>query len=94
MAWSPLLIDPAHREPLVAALHAAHLRGEGMTDSPHRGACPQPGEPALEHALDHPIPLTRPGAHRTSFLRPEQHAPSGVGVKDLRPLRGRPPADP
>ena len=23
-------------------------------------------------------------------LRPEQHAPRGVGVKDLRPLRGRP----
>jgi len=30
------------------------------------------------------------GATPQPLLRPEQRAPSGVGVKDLRPLRGRP----
>ena len=27
--------------------------------------------------------------HRLHLLRLEQHAPRGIGVKDLRPLRGR-----
>src|SRR4051812_50130843 len=62
--------------------------GEGMSDSPSRGLSTS-REPALEHAPDHHGPeeheeFTDPP------LRPEQPAPSGVDVKDLRPLRGRP----
>jgi hypothetical protein len=59
-----------------------------MTDSPTRGLSTA-GAPALEHAPNHDHPnITEP--HPTRLLRPEQRAPSGVGVKDLRPLRGRP----
>ena len=59
-----------------------------MTDSPPRGLSTsrdtgtgaRTRPPAPEHRGAAPQPL----------LRPEQRAPSGVGVKDLRPLRGRP----
>ncbi len=54
---------------------------------PHRGPVHQP-EPALDYAHDHPEP--HPGAAPAPVLRLPQRAPSGVGVKDLRPLRGRP----
>lgn len=59
-----------------------------MTDSPHRGLSTT-GKPDRS---THPTPSnTTPGSHpNPSFLRHEQHAPSDVGVKDLRPLRGRP----
>jgi hypothetical protein len=59
-----------------------------MTDSPKR-ACPPAGEPALEHAPDHDH-LNFPELPNPPSPRPEQRAPRGVGVKDLRPLRGRP----
>ena len=42
-AWSPLLIDLAHREPVVAL----HAQSEGMTDSP-TGGLSIAGAPALE----------------------------------------------
>ena len=58
-----------------------------MTDSPHRGLSTA-GDPALEHAHD-PLPENNTEPPHLS-LRPEQRAPRGVGVKDLRPLRGRP----
>ena len=42
----------------------------------------------MEHAIDHPtFETVEPLKH---LLRTEQRAPFGVGVKDLRPLRGRP----
>jgi hypothetical protein len=55
-----------------------------MTDSPHR-ACPHPGD--RTGARTRP-PTTTPRTTTQPFLRREQHAPHGVGVKDLRPLRG------
>ena len=58
-----------------------------MTDSPHLRGLSTTGAPALEtHPTRTPTP-TEP--HRLHFLRLEQHAPRGIGVKDLRPLRGR-----
>src|SRR5215212_1500147 len=59
-----------------------------MTDSPARGLSTA-GAPALEHAPRPRAPEPH-GAAPTRLLRPEQRAPSGVCVKDLRPLRGRP----
>ena len=45
--------------------------------------------PVAQH--DHPPPRSSPGSRNTSFLlRPEQRAPDSAGVKDPRPLRGRP----
>jgi hypothetical protein len=58
-----------------------------MTDSPT--GLSTAGAPALEHAPDHDHPEHH-GAAPTRLLRPEQRAPSGAGIKDLRPLRGRP----
>ncbi|HEX2297714.1 MAG TPA: hypothetical protein VHH34_04215, partial [Pseudonocardiaceae bacterium] len=60
-----------------------------MTDSPNR-ACPPPGH---RHWSMHLTPITRPVEprdHPPPFSAREQRAPPGVGVKDLRPLRGRP----
>jgi hypothetical protein len=58
-----------------------------MTDSPTK-ACPHPGKPDWS---THPTTQDNPEEHPPhSFLRREQHAPNDVGVKDLRPLRGRP----
>jgi hypothetical protein len=79
------LIDLAHREP-VAALHAER---EGMTDSPTSGPVHSRGTGTgacapNAHAHDRPEP------HRGHLPRPEQRAPAGVGVKDLRPQGGRP----
>jgi hypothetical protein len=59
-----------------------------MTDSPSPGLSTSrnrrwstaPDRPSIEN---NPEPTDLP-------LRPEQHAPPGVDVKDLRPLRGRP----
>src|SRR5690348_4851209 len=63
------------------------LRAEGMTDTPTRG-CPDIRTPVLEHA---PNPPPRLRSRRLlSFVRVFQHAPVGVDVQDLRPLRGRP----
>ena len=60
-----------------------------MSDSPHPGPVHQPGTPTLEHAPDH-----RDREEQQELvanrLPPQQRAPSGVDVKDLRPLRGRP----
>jgi hypothetical protein len=55
-----------------------------MTDSPH-GPVHQPGHPALEQQHQTPtIPTSR--SRPTLLLRPEQRAPIGDDVKDLRPL--------
>jgi hypothetical protein len=59
-----------------------------MTDSPH-GACPPSRNPALEqHAPLSPEPIS--GSRPEHFFPVLQHAPRGVDVQDLRPLRGRP----
>jgi len=57
-----------------------------MTDTPIRG-CPAIRTPVMEHAHN----PTRQGirSRRLSFCL-FQHAPGGVDVQDLRPLRGRP----
>jgi hypothetical protein len=54
-----------------------------MTDS-----CPAIRTPVMEHAPD---PIHQDRRSRRSFLLLRfQHAPHGVDVQDLRPLRGRP----
>jgi hypothetical protein len=60
-----------------------------MSDSPDPGPVHQPGTPTLEHAPDH---RNREEQQElvANRLPPQQRAPSGVDVKDLRPLRGRP----
>ena len=60
-----------------------------MTDSPLTGPVHQPGR---RHWSTHPTSNHRTDRSRTdtNLLRPQQRAPPGVGVKDLRPLRGRP----
>jgi hypothetical protein len=58
-----------------------------MTDSP------SPGLSTAGATGDWSVHLTRApetSEPAQSLLRPEQRAPSGAGVKDLRPLRGRP----
>jgi len=61
---------------------------EGMTDTPIRG-CPAIRTPVMEYAPNPPPPSLR--SHQLlSFFRVFQHAPVGVDVQDLRPLRGRP----
>jgi hypothetical protein len=42
----------------------------------------------MEHTIDHPTFETVEPPNNS--LRTQQRAPPGVGVKDLRPLRGRP----
>ena len=61
---------------------------EGMTDTPIRG-CPAIRTPVMEHAPNPPPPSLR-SRRLLSFFRVFQHAPVGVDVQDLRPLRGRP----
>ncbi|MDQ2709636.1 MAG: hypothetical protein M3Z25_19310 [Actinomycetota bacterium] len=58
-----------------------------MTDSPTRGLSTSrdTGTGARQQ-----IPSHQHRSRRTHLLRCEQHAPSGVEVKNLRPLRGRP----
>ena len=60
-----------------------------MTDSPLTGPVHQPGR---RHWSTHPTSNHRTdrSCTDTNLLRPEQRAPPGVDVKDLRPLRGRP----
>ena len=75
----PPLIDLAHH----LSQHSMPPRAaKGLPTAPP-GACPPAGPPALEHALDRPD-LT--GSPTSLPLRFPQRAPSGVGVKDLRPL--------
>ena len=57
-----------------------------MTDTPIRG-CPAIRTPVMEHA--HNLTRQRIRSRRLSFCL-FQHAPGGVDVQDLRPLRGRP----
>jgi len=58
---------------------------------PPRGACPPAGQPALEHTpTHHPTPEEQDPQPTTRLLRHQKRAPRDVGVKDLRPLRGRP----
>src|SRR5690348_1539616 len=64
-------------------------RGEGMTDSPlwalsqSRGTGDGADTQTPHGTTPHPTQQASP---------PDKHAPPGVGVHDLRPLRGRPPA--
>jgi hypothetical protein len=59
--------------------------GEGMTDTPT--GCHAIRTPVMEHAHNpHP---PKPQIRRLPFCL-FQHAPGGVDVQDLRPLRGRP----
>ena len=63
------------------------LRGEGMTDTPP-GAVPLSGHRSWStHTTLSPGSSEPP---TSSFFRVFQHAPGGVDVQDLRPLRGRP----
>ena len=59
-----------------------------MTDTPIRG-CPAIRTPVMEYAPNPPPPSLR-SRRLLSFFRVFQHAPVGVDVQDLRPLRGRP----
>ena len=62
---------------------------EGMTDSPAtRGLSTPTGTRRWSHA-PRPIPRVHRSSRPTSPLRPQQHASRGIGVQDLRPLRGR-----
>src|SRR5215472_5051471 len=65
-------------------------RGEGMTDRPSRLST-KPGNPAMEQT-PHPNPLTP--STDTTFLRPTSIRRTASASRTLRPLRGRPPADP
>jgi hypothetical protein len=56
---------------------------------PPTRACPPAGTPALEHT-PHTSQADHVGAAEHRFFPVFQHAPRGVGVQDLRPLRGRP----
>src|SRR5512133_1442788 len=58
-----------------------------MTDTPN-GAVPLSGHRSWStHPTPHPPGLR---SRRLPFFRVFQHAPGGVDVQDLRPLRGRP----
>src|SRR3954469_14372946 len=60
-----------------------------MTDSPLTGPVHQPGTGAgAPHLTARRSRTTRSPTNLA--LRPEQHPPAGVDVKDLQPLRGRP----
>jgi hypothetical protein len=62
------------------------VNGEGMTDSP-TGPVHQPGTRLWRSTRpSHP----NRGAARLPIFRPEQPAPIGDGVKDLRPLTRAP----
>ena len=66
-----------------------------MTDSPHySGACPHLPGTRPWSSTDHPLPEHTRETPEPLILRLEQRAPTGVGVKDLRPLRGRPAGAP
>jgi hypothetical protein len=61
-----------------------------MTDNPHLGPVHQPGHRRWStHPTTRIAPNTRSPQTRV-LLRSPQRAPSGAGIKDLRPLRGRP----
>jgi hypothetical protein len=59
-----------------------------MTDSPHRGLSTKP-EPGTGARTPRPLQADHIGA-ATRSSPAFQHAPRGVDVQDLRPLRGRP----
>jgi hypothetical protein len=63
---------------------------EGMTDSPHPGGLSTSRGKPPGNGAHTPNPDPTTGSSTTTLLRPEQRAPRGVDVKDLRPLRGRP----
>lgn len=63
--------------------------GEGMSDSPPPGGLSTSREPGAGARTRPPRLRRTRGVHQPP-LRPEQPASSGVDVKDLRPLRGRP----
>ena len=44
----------------------------------------------MEHTQTNPSRESTQQQQHNHLLRPEQRAPRGVAVKDLRPLRGRP----
>jgi hypothetical protein len=69
------------------------LRGEGMTDSPTTRGLSTRREPGLGAAQEHPNSSVEPSSLH-SFSAFQQRAPIGDDVKDLRPLRGRPPGAP
>jgi hypothetical protein len=88
------LIEPAQPDHPCRNPPCHHRRGEGMTDSP-----PGPVHPAEATALEPTItntpsgPTERPNNHNP-FSELNSIRPLDVGLQDLRPLRGRPPADP
>jgi len=65
-------------------------RSGGRDDrQPAGGPCPPSPNP--RRWSTHPDPADRTvGATRAAFLSVFQHAPRGVDLHDLRPLRGRP----
>ena len=90
VAWSPTLIDPADRCS-VAPHSMPPPRGEGMTDTPYEGLSIARG---FWHWRTSPQPHTSKAERpREGLSADTQPAPHRVSVKDLRPLRGRPPAE-
>jgi hypothetical protein len=66
-----------------------------MTDSPPRGLSTSLGPPALEPHDDRPnAPTPRTGSTVSTFSELNSIRPLDVRLQDLRPLRGRPSADP
>jgi hypothetical protein len=59
-----------------------------MTDSPHAGPVHQAGTRRWSTHRYPPEPISR--SRPRTFFPVFQHAPRGVDVQDLRPLRGRP----
>src|SRR6185369_651132 len=69
--------------------------GEGMTGSPHPGPAHQPKKRTGAGAHDATTsPDAQGNGDHTLFSEPNSIRPLGVRLQDLRPLRGRPPADP
>src|SRR6478609_3623007 len=66
-----------------------YRRGEGMTDNPHPGQVHQPGSRPWS-STRHPTRPPREAHPPNLILRPRQPAPTGDGVKNLRPLTRAP----
>jgi len=62
---------------------------EGMTDNPHPGHVHQPGSRPWS-STRHPTRPPREAHPPNLILRPKQPAPTGDGVKNLRPLTRAP----